>query len=447
MTPSKLPQIQQIMDTLICDVTYSPLIFDPSVAYTSARSNNLAGDIYKIFVNDSDKELAQFLYLHECGHIVFTHCKNMNQRMDKFLLTKIASSYSKVRSIFPNETNYLKSVTSFLFNVVMDFEVNSRMFNQEEWDYMQSKLQILLNSPDTKGFWPQDYNFPPEKTWNEYLNLILQDPLEFFTKYKFLKHLAAQKSLKPGQKSQWTQKEFEDFKKEYQEKKLSTKDINDLKQTAKNHTNGDFGIPVGGEGSTKETAKPVRIDFESYKSKIELAKKVMKVLKIRTTRITKRDIMYNENRRKLNTGVIVPKTIREDTNKNARLFLLMDVSGSVDASLVNDFISTFKDLSNNYKDTRVINWSTKLVCDWKITDKNPHKYGGGTNIAPGIRYIRQQYSLKPKDILFVISDFQDNLREWQSELSLTNCKKYAINWNNYYSTTENPGFKSIIKSC
>ena len=85
MIPKKLSQVQTIMDTLSYTVHYAQDIYEPSIAYTNARTNSFAGDIYKIYVNNKDSELANFLYLHECGHIIFAHSRNMNLRLDSFL--------------------------------------------------------------------------------------------------------------------------------------------------------------------------------------------------------------------------------------------------------------------------------------------------------------------------------------------------------------------------
>jgi len=442
MIPEKLNQVQNIMNSLVCEVTYSKDIYQPAIAYTHARTNELAGDIFKLFINDTDPELAKFLYIHECGHILYAHSKNMDKRMDKYMQAKLSAAYSKVKNVFPSKQDFFNTFTSVVFNIVMDFEVNSRMFNLEEWTYMQERPQIFLKDPTAKGFWPEDYNLPSGLTWNEYLNLILIDPMEFLSIFLISKQQKAEEG--ESEKSTYSQKEYEDFKKSLAERKLSKEELEELEKEGKDHSDATFGVPTGLDGKSRKSVSPVTIKFEVYESKKELVKAVRKLLKIKVLRPTRRDIMYNSNRRKLNTGVIVPKIIKEEVHTRARLFLLMDVSGSVDAALVNDFISTFKEVAPNYKDTRVISWTTRLIDDWNIMEENPQHYGGGTDIHLGIDYIQEKYSPSNKDVLFVISDFIDILEEWSDSLSVMRCKKYAINWKPDYEYSYNPGFAKIL---
>ena len=448
--PRKLQEVQKKMDILAYSVTYAPDIYEPSIAYTNARTNTLAGDIYRIYVNDSDKELASYLYLHECGHIIFAHSRNMNQRMNSYLQAKLEAAYKKVAHLFPVQKKFFATFTQLLFNCVMDFEVNSRLFDRDEWDYMQEKTRLFLEDPKSSGMWPEDFDLPCGLTWNEYLNLILQTPEEFLTKYRFFisdaKYRCRQADAANNIPS-LTQKEFEDYKKEYAEKKISKAELEKIAEEARDHNNARFCVPIGGEGQTKEHANPVNIDFIKYNSQKELLREIKALLHLRNTRKEKRDLLYNTNRRKLNSNVIVPKTLTEERLRAPKLYLLMDVSGSVQGDLVNDFISTFKEVSSFYSSTRFITWNTCLVADWKITDPDPHKYGGGTRLAGGIKYIRNKYKPGSHDILFVISDFYDNMSEWKKELQQCCCKSYAVNWRAGYNGErhiENPGFRKIL---
>lgn len=446
MIPEQLGKIQSVMKSLVCEVTYDKNIYKPAIAYTHARTNELAGDIFKIFINNTDTELAQFLYVHECGHIMFAHSKKMDMRMDKYIRAKLSAAYDKIKHIFPSKKEFFETFISVVFNIVMDFEVNSRCFNIEEWNYMQKRLQDFLKDPTAKGFWPEDYKLPPGLTWNEYLNLILIDPLNFVSLLLQVQQNNSSDGEKDGnmEKSEFSQQEYEDFKKKLANRKLKKDELEKLQKIAEDHSDSTFGMPTGTDGMSRKVVKPVTINFEVYESKHELVKAVRKLLRVKVLRPTRRDIMYNENRRKMNTGVIVPKVVKEEVHTRARLFLLMDVSGSVDAALVNDFISTFQEVAFNYKDTRVVTWTTHLVDDWNIMEKNPQHYGGGTNIQLGIRYIEEKYHPNAKDVMFVISDFFDDMLEWAEALALMRCKKYAINWKPDPDNQYNPGFLKIL---
>ncbi len=443
MFPGKYDEVQKIMNSLVCNTTYSTAIYKPSIAYTYCRTNELCGDIFKIFVNNSDKELTPYLYLHECGHIIFAHAKNMDMRTDKLLKAKISAAYKKIENLFPDEKSFYKTFSNLVFNIVMDFEVNSRLFDESEWNFMQEKVSQLLNKK-SKGFWPEDYGFECGRTWNEYLNLILLDPEEFFTRFRFIKHLAEQKASEFD--GHMSQKEYDDFKKEAWDKKLLQDELDEVEKEAGDHNESTFSIPTGISGRTENDALAVTINFKTYDSQDNLLTSIKKLLQIKTKGNTKRDIMYNENRRKINSGVIVPKTFRGIVHTTAKLYMLIDVSGSVDAKAVYNFIATFKKVSAEFKETRVITWTTRLLDDWNIKDQIPNRYGGGTKISGGIRYIRETYTPGAKDAIFIISDFDDNMDEWHNELQKINCRKFAVNWQNKEGRkTTNPGFEKIIE--
>ena len=443
MFPKKYDEVKRIMSTLVCNTTYSTAIFKPSIAYTYCRTNELCGDIFKIFVNNSDKELTPYLYLHECGHIIFAHAKNMDMRGDKLLKAKISAAYKKVEKLFPDEKSFYKTFSNLIFNIVMDFEVNSRLFDESERNFMQERVSQLLNK-SSKGFWPEEYGFECGRTWNEYLNLILLDPEEFFTRFRFIKHLAEKKDS--GFDGHLSQNEYDDFKKEAQEEKLTQDELDEIEKEANNHNESTFSIPTGTAGRSELDALAVTIHFKTYNSQDDLLSSIKKLLQLETKRIIKRDIMYNENRRKINSGVILPKTLNGIVHTTAKLYMLIDVSGSVDAKAVYNFIATFKKVAAEFKETRVITWATFLVDDWNIKDPIPNRYGGGTKISEGIKYIGETYKPGAKDALFVISDFDDNMNDWHNELKKISCRKFAVNWQHEKGLkTTNPGFAEIIE--
>lgn len=430
------------MKTLVYSVSFSPKLFSPAIAYTYARTGSMCGDIFKIFVNDADSELKDFLFLHECGHIVFAHSRNMELRYNKFLNAKIKSAYKKLSKLFPVEKDFMRMFENLLMNVVMDFEVNSRLFDIEEWNFMQERVQNLLNDNTARGFWPPDYGFPCGLCWNEYLNLILLNPQEFFVKHRFLKQIDAKEKTFSGVLSQ---EDYESFKKEYAAKPLSEDELKKLEDEAKQHEEATFGIPTGENGCSKAKCKPVTINFKTFTPCYELLDEVKKLLEIKTKTSERRDFMYNSNRRKFNTNVIIPKTIKDVRKEKAKLYILIDVSGSVEAEQIYSFIATFNKVAKHFKHTRIITWSTHLIDDFEISDEIPNHYGGGTFISKGIDYVNQEYSPSSNDVFFVISDFLDDLEEWRKSLNKMQCKKFAINWKpNENRNKFNPGFLNVL---
>jgi len=472
MTPAKYDEVQATMDTLLYQVVYMKDLTEPSIAYTNARLNSTCGTIYKIFVNNSDKEFAKFLYLHECGHIIFAHAKNMNARMDAFLLSKISVAYSRLAKYFTSYDKYLEVFRNMLFNVVMDFEVNSRLFSKEEWDFMNERLEPFTGCKGAKGLWPEDYGFAPGLTWNEYLNLILMNPESFFEQIREL--IDENISMKEGneadsvngkngqgkekQKSEngegfnghLSAEEYEKIKQKYKDshgnaKQFDEDELKELEKMAAEHNDASYGVPTGNmDGLSRKKNRPVTIDFDEYFSMDELLRKISRLIQVECKKNSRRDLMYNRNRRKYDSNVLIPRYVTDERHRKGNLVVLLDVSGSVDSKMVYDFVSTFREVQQNFKDTKFISWNTRLVAEWDISEPIPTQYGGGTFMAGGIQFISEKYRLKKTDTLFVISDFCDILESWEPELNKFICNKYAINWNREKPYL-NPGFQKILQ--
>lgn len=427
MRPAKYKQVCEKMKTLVNHTVYSEFIYEPSVAYTYSRTKSLRGTVYRIFVNNKDTQLAQYLYLHECGHIIFGHVKNMDLRMDRFLGIKLNIAYKQIAHYFPNYDEYLNVFKTAVFNIVMDFEVNSRLFNSEEWVFMNKRLSVLLGKPNITGMWPQDYGYAPGLTWNEYLTQILLNPKKFMKQFhEYLKQQCGENSPKKGK-----------------EEKLTEKQLGKLEEIEKLHGKGTFSNERRKRWSTLDKyVKEQSLDI--YSDTTDLFKKIAGVLEYKNQMYCRLDSLYNYNRRKHNTNVLISKQLKEEVLQPRRLFILFDVSGSVDLKLVNGLIRTFKDKSKLYTKTQFVTWNTALVQEWNIKENICCKFGGGTQIASGIAYLNNRYKLGAKDLIFVISDFCDNLFEWQKELKKVKAEKYAINWKSWYMI-QNPGFKKIFQ--
>ena len=97
--------------------------------------------------------------------------------------------------------------------------------------------------------------------------------------------------------------------------------------------------------------------------------------------------------------------------------LVIDVSGSMDTRLVDRCMNTIakkmKKIGRGLK-YNIITWSTEL--GEHIQDIDPRKgvprisTGGGTRMAKGIKYFKDNYG--PEAVLILISDFEDYLEEW-----------------------------------
>lgn len=136
----------------------------------------------------------------------------------------------------------------------------------------------------------------------------------------------------------------------------------------------------------------------------------------------KKDLTYLYNRG-INRAIIAPVYhSKVKMTSSPKIVFLIDVSGSMNTSLVSRILNSIKDKMKNIKKGLkydIITWSTDLGNHFK--DIDPRKpipkirVGGGTRMARGIEYFRNNYD--KSSILVLISDFEDYLDEWEKVTS------------------------------
>jgi len=193
----------------------------------------------------------------------------------------------------------------------------------------------------------------------------------------------------------------------------------------------------GGAGHDVRRMDPIEMSLEEVIQKFK-----SKVIEWKESR----DVLWNWNRG-INRTVIAPAYKQKVSVKTQpTVVFLVDVSGSMDTALVDRCLSTIarkmKKINGGLK-YNVITWSTHLHDHFK--DVDPRKpiprihVGGGTSMARGIRYFRENYDSNA--ILIVISDLEDYLQEWaQEEKQMKDYTMYAFNYG--YNTYRNE-FKYI----
>lgn len=168
----------------------------------------------------------------------------------------------------------------------------------------------------------------------------------------------------------------------------------------------------GGPGYTREVEKNLDDVEMALQEVMQNVKK--KVVKMATVK----DNMKNYNRGVIRS-VIAPSFSRKITICNEpKIVYLIDISGSMDTRLIDRCLGTIarsmKKLSRGLK-YDIITWSTRLGEHIKdIEPRHPVTRvsgGGGTSIARGIKYFKDNYG--PEAILIIISDFEDSLEEWR----------------------------------
>ena len=172
------------------------------------------------------------------------------------------------------------------------------------------------------------------------------------------------------------------------------------------------------------------------KDSVEMAiEEVIKNFKKKVCGFTlKRDMLYLYNRG-INRTIMAPTYHNKVSHTtNPKIVFLIDVSGSMNSSLVNRIIHTIsKKLRGIRKGLKydIIAWSNSLCGHMKDIDPTKPipkiRIGGGTRMADGIRYFRDNYGSDA--VMVLISDFEDYLDEWQKVTDLMkDYDLYAFNY-------------------
>lgn len=184
-----------------------------------------------------------------------------------------------------------------------------------------------------------------------------------------------------------------------------------------------------GIGNTHE-----RNGWESTETHYELSKEVRTFIEKcclgNAVTYEKQDPLYNYNRGKCgHNGVMRMRTTVQQVYRPGNLIAVIDVSGSVQIDLVKALLNELKKYRRNFGyRSRIILWDTDLVDDieFKNFDDKIH-CGGGTEIASGIAYAKK-YLKTDADKLFIISDFEDYLDRWVTEIETLKSDVFGICW-------------------
>ena len=196
---------------------------------------------------------------------------------------------------------------------------------------------------------------------------------------------------------------------------------------------GGVGCGTGGCGAIRTVTTDVdEVDMAIEKAILEFKNKVIK-------RELRKDPVWYWNRG-INRTVLAPAYRNQVTlTTEPKIVYLIDVSGSMATSLVDRILKTIANKMKTLGTGRglkydIISWSTQL--EEHIKDIDPRKSipkiscGGGTRMAKGIKYFAENYN---KDaVLILISDFEDDLDDWQREESkLSGYTLYGFNYGTY----------------
>lgn len=409
----------------------------PSPAFVMKRFDNCVP--YKVFYKNDEFE--KYYLLHEFGHIYFAHINNevlketlIRNRL-KFILPKDVS-----------EEDFMRVFSMHLDNVTKDMEVNSKLFSDEEFEAFE-------NGTGNEYILPQRYGFPKGLEADTYLNLILMDLDKFMDEDKN-RQQRKNGNNKDGQSGDGGN--GQDSSGSMSNEDYLNSIENELKETSSVNEKFESRIEKGSEdevdGSNRGSGNKAGVgsQYETKDNDIDIEsdddlKQFIRGIYTKKTKVVRKvDVMYNYNRRKTGTSVIIPKisSSYKKRDEKATLYILYDVSGSVDEVLTKKVVKTIKEICKEIKTgSRVIFWNETLVQDIDIKDIGKIYCGGGTYMASGVRYIEHQYHPKNNDCVLIISDFEDNIPLIGKFMDKIAAKKAALLW---YSKECDKGIKDEI---
>ena len=207
--------------------------------------------------------------------------------------------------------------------------------------------------------------------------------------------------------------------------------------------NGTIGESSNTDGGSNSMS-PGDVHAEMEMNVNKEVDKVEMILREIVQNVKKRVVSYTYSRnvmRLYNRGIdrrVIRPTMSQKVNMNTeiKLVFLIDVSGSMDRNLIQRILVTIPSELNKINRSLkydIITWDTELENHFKdLTSKDvvpKIEVGGGTRIAKGIKYFKDQYD--DTAVLVIISDFEDTLSEWKEVESTMN--RYVIYGCNYGS--------------
>lgn len=460
----------------------------------ATRSKGKTG-VFEVYVSPNiPYECRQPLELHEFGHVIFTHMSLLDSQRE-ILIRKIMSYWHNFEKHLDDEILKSKDeikaaskvICEAMLNIAMDYEVNSKLFTEEEWgsfvNYVQwANIQSIASAPKStkeelekalewinnedpdkepmfKPCWPADANFPLGKDYRQYLDLMLMKPDNAMEQIKNLvKQMQeadgnGQGGDGQGSGGKLTKEDIDKLRKEQSDannaanqdaKDEADKEDSEEKGTTasnKRELDNHMGWSPSGHGETDE-------EFSITNNK-KLEEKLVKEIFNKHISNTRQDTMFYYNRQKYNSSLMISKDRQEDLYRPGNIYLLVDCSGSIGNKTISTLIGAVKKVAKKCgAHSRIIWWDTELEGDFKLKNMQGPNGCGGTFISDGIKYVREKYLSKSNDKLVIISDYFDSLHHWYDELD--KIKKndcIGICWRNIGYGTDMTGKEYLAQCC
>ncbi len=405
------------------------------------RSGN-ANSCYKIYTSEFCS--GKSFLMHEIGHIVFQHLRYeeaLNQQIEAKLRGTWKSFSKYISFARATELRTMKSLIHLLKNYAMDMEVNSKVFDEGEKQFVledlnlaeRKRLSFIVDNKlpgrsiaakklalyfyarqrDPKAYlitpvFAEDYGFPRGLSWQHYIDLIIMNPDSVMQRICERLRSEQRQLLEKGSK----------IPGEVIRRAACTSDMADeLSAEVLRKTEGEStGIQPGKTKSfTINKLGPEVSRFITDRA-------VDNFEDIRT------DYLYLANRGKAG-NILRGKTIEHSDYVQGNVHVIVDTSGSVKEESLAQLLDLFSEIKNRVgEQSKVIFWDTDLkrIDSLREGIKEIPK-GGGTKIAPAIKYTASRFCSE-NDKLFIISDYFDYLDEWLTEIRKLRCSCYGICW-------------------
>jgi hypothetical protein len=481
--------------------------------------NRVGKNLFKIFISeDAEDEAFDSMDLHEKGHILFNHTQSVKFYVDEFReeLEKIWDT--RLMKYFENEVKNnpknKEKIVKLLFrefsNMAQDMEINSKLFDDGEWlkakktmarsgmivylKALQKEIDSLsgmfknpkIDDPKDSAYrdllknfeiirqniksridgeegdfqfcYPGNKGWPLKLDWMTYMVLLVKDLDE--TMQQVIKNIKSALGQAQGQSSNGSQPISQDVLDQYMQQSDSESEA-EGKSDDEDESEDDWeklpkGRSPGGRGRSKGHGS-IQIEFESCKNFDDFTKFLRKTCIGKKNRKWNSDVLYNSNRGKFASRVVVPRRHLIEKWMPQSATFLIDISGSVNSDLVEQVINSIVDTASgvDLKESHIVFCDTRVEADEIMSKRTKKIYsGGGTEIANGIKYIAEKgYCKKSTDYLFIVSDMQDQLQAWVEEAKKISCQKFAVGYgyNNsneasdifkYHSRTNDDSFAS-----
>lgn len=238
LIPASRNQIYAEMD----DITKEEHLLEMN-EFAFVRRDTSIGDIYNIYINNVYPPAIDMLRVHEYGHIRFSHFRHNDQKAQA-IENSVKREWEKIKHHFADDVTpdqAAKWLGMQLNNILMDFEVNSKLFTPAEYDTMMYLTDDVLikqrekwaadtdpkNAERTKNAqaeydefckikkkdhtkhlcqlcWPENYDMPLGLDYEAYVVLAIKNLDKFINEMKnnMAAQMAAAMQGAQGQQSQ-----------------------------------------------------------------------------------------------------------------------------------------------------------------------------------------------------------------------------------------------------